>query len=215
MPATVGEEAREQALDASPSSPCAAPRSAIVHLRRVAHGARGDEKGNDERQRIHREARQLHEPESPNRGEAARDGRSQRAAPVAEVAMQKDPREHDRHGECDQNLVLEREDPTVLSGLPRDVDGDVLVGEREDRLVDGLEEAAIVEALFGESGANERGTLVERNEAAENVARRARESPDFACLATSSAFDMSGSAVMRPPDWTWTIAKRSRWSIWS
>src|SRR5262249_56989556 len=73
-------------------------------------------------------------------------------------------------GKGGQPLPLEGEDPAVLAWRTGDVDRDVLVREREDGLVHGREEPPGVEPALGEAGADERRTLVEGHQVAEDVA---------------------------------------------
>jgi hypothetical protein len=153
-----------------------------VHLRRVADGTRRDEERDHQGEGVQGESRQLHEAESPDRRQAARDRRPQRAAPVAEVAVEEDPREDHGAGERQQHLPLEGEDPAVLPGLTGDEDRNARVRERQDRFVDGREEAPGVEPALGEAGADEGGALVQGDQIAEDVARAEHEMFDLPCL---------------------------------
>ncbi len=67
----------------------------VVHLRRVADGACGDQERNDQREGVDGEAGQPHEAEPPECGEAAGDRRPERSPPVAKVDVECDPGEDD------------------------------------------------------------------------------------------------------------------------
>ena len=136
-----GEEPDESAADRAPfrGPSCELFVVAVVHLRGVADGARRDEEGNDERERVQREAGEPHEPEAPQCGETTRDGGAEGAAPVAEVGVEREPRQYDGCRERDQHLSLEVEDPAVQPWLSAHVDRRMLVGEGQDARVHGLE----------------------------------------------------------------------------